>query len=158
MKSRAKQIAEGLIGCADKTPQALRQGKAGRRRSRIRVTAGLVGVAVGILFAGNAYHVLADPLPGGTLDPLLIPKYATHLVIPPVMKQAASGPDQTDDYAIAVRQFKQQILPSGFPATKVWGYGPEADPTPTVAPDPNSQFNYPAYTIEATSNRRVNVR
>jgi FtsP/CotA-like multicopper oxidase with cupredoxin domain len=113
---------------------------------------------MGILFAGNPYQVLAAPLPGGTLDPILIPKYVTHLVIPPVMKQTASGPDQTDDYAISVRQFKQQILPSGFPATKVWGYGPEADPTPTVAPDPNSQFNYPSYTIETTADRRVNVR
>ena len=121
MESRAKQIAVGLIGCADTTSRSLLRRKEGRRRSRIRVTAGLVGVAVGILFAGNAYHVLADPLPGGTLDPMSIPKYATHLVIPPVMKQAASGPDQTDNYAISVRQFKQQILPGGFPATKVWG-------------------------------------
>jgi len=158
MKSRPKQIQVGLIGCADKTARLLVQGKAGRRRSRIRGTATLVGVAMGILFAGNPYQVLAAPLPGGTLDPMLIPKYVTHLVIPPVMKQTASGPDQTDDYAISVRQFKQQILPSGFPATKVWGYGPEADPTPTVAPDPNSQFNYPSYTIETTADRRVNVR
>ena len=158
MKSRAKQIVAGLIGCADNTSRSLRQGREGRWRNRIRVTAGFVGVAVGILVAGNGYYVLAGPLPGGTLDPLGIPKYVTHLVIPPVMKQAASGTDQTDDYAIAVRQFKQQILPSGFPATKVWGYGPDADPTPTVAPDPNSQFNYPAYTIETTADRRVNVR
>ena len=158
MKSRPKQTQAGLFGCPDKTSRTLVQGKAGRRRTRIRVTANLVGVAMGILFAGNAYQVLAAPLPGGTLDPILIPKYVTHLVIPPVMKQTASGPDQTDDYAISVRQFKQQILPSGFPATKVWGYGPEADPTPTVAPDPNSQFNYPSYTIETTADRRVNVR
>ncbi len=158
MKSRPKQIQAGLFGCPDNTSRTLVQGKAGRRRSRIRVTATLVGVAMGIVFAGNAYQVLAAPLPGGTLDPILIPKYVTHLVIPPVMKQTASGPDQTDDYAISVRQFKQQILPSGFPATKVWGYGPEADPTPTVAPDPNSQFNYPSYTIETTADRRVNVR
>lgn len=158
MKSRVKQIPAGLIGRAAKTSRLFVQGKAGRRRSRIHVTATLVGVAMGILFVGNAYQALADPLPGGTLDPMLIPKYVTHLIIPPVMKQTASGPDQTDDYAISVRQFKQQILPSGFPATKVWGYGPEADPTPTVAPDPNSQFNYPSYTIETTADRRVNVR
>ncbi|NOT21750.1 MAG: multicopper oxidase domain-containing protein [Nitrospiraceae bacterium] len=113
---------------------------------------------MGILFAGNAYQVLADPLPGGTLDPLIIPKYVTHLVIPPVMKQTGSGASQIDDYAISVRQFKQQVLPSGFPATKVWGYGPESDPTPTLAPDPNSQFNYPSYTIETKADRRVNVR
>ena len=156
MESRTKESVTRLIECTDRTSRSLLQGKVSRRR--IRVTAGLVSMAVGILFAGNAHYVLADPLPGGTLDPMRIPKYVTHLVIPPVMKQVASGPDQTDDYAISVRQFKQQILPSGFPATKVWGYGPEADPTPTVAPDPNSQFNYPAYTIETTSERRVNVR
>lgn len=156
MESRTKEFVARLIVRADRTSRSLLQVRV--RRRRIRVTAGFIGVAMGILFAGNAYQVLADPLPGGTLDPLLIPKYVTHLVIPPVMKQTASAPDQTDDYAISVRQFKQQILPSGFPATRVWGYGPEEDPTPTVAPDPNSQFNYPAYSIETTANRRVNVR
>ena len=107
----------------------------------------------------------AVPLPGGTLDPTTIPKYVTPLVIPPVMKNTGTA----NDYDIAVRQFKQQILPGGLwsnpnvsptcaantacnlPATTVWSYGPEADPTPAVAPDPNSQFNYPAYTIENTS-------
>ena len=100
----------------------------------------------------------AVPLPGGTLDPLTIPKYVTPLVIPPVMKNTGTA----NDYDIAVRQFKQQILPGGlwntlngradaFPATTVWSYGPDADPTPAVAPDPSSQFNYPAYTIENKS-------
>ena len=107
---------------------------------------------------------MAVPLPGGTLDPLTIPKYVTPLVIPPVMKNNGAA----NDYDIAVRQFKQQILPGGiwntlngradaFPATTVWSYGPEADRVPDstalgggvgIAPAPNSQFNYPAYTIE----------
>ncbi len=72
------------------------------------------------------------------------------------------------NYDIAVRQFKQQILPGGiwntvngrtdaFPATTIWSYGPASDPLPDstaqggaagVAPAPNSQFNYPAYTME----------
>ena len=79
----------------------------------------------------------AVPLPGGTLDPLTIPKYVTPLVIPPVMKNTGKA----DDYDIAVRQFKQQILPGGiwntlngradaFPPTQVWSYGPDADPMP----------------------------
>jgi hypothetical protein len=45
-----------------------------------------------------------------------------------------------------------------FPATTVWSYGPDADPTPAIAPDPGSQFNYPAYTFETFSNTVVDVR
>lgn len=109
-------------------------------------------------------QVEAVPLPGGTLDPLTIPKYVTPLVIPPVMKNSGKA----NDYDIAVRQFKQQILPGGiwntlngrsdtFPATTVWSYGPADDPVPNstmlgggrgIAPAANSQFNYPAYTVE----------
>lgn len=98
----------------------------------------------------------SQALPSGTLDPLTIPKYVTPLVIPPVMNNDGTG---ADNYDIAVRQFQQQILPGGiwdvlagtafgFPATPIWSYGPAADPTPAIAPDPNSQFNYPAYTFE----------
>ena len=109
----------------------------------------------------------AVPLPGGTLNPTTIPKYVTPLVIPPVMKNTGTE----NDYDIAVRQFKQQILPGGiwntlngrtdaFPPTTVWSYGPDADPMPDssllgggagIAPAANSQFNYPAYTIENNS-------
>jgi FtsP/CotA-like multicopper oxidase with cupredoxin domain len=110
-------------------------------------------------------QVAAQPLPGGTLDPLTIPKYVTPLVIPPVMADTGVA----DDYQIAVRQFQQQILPGGiwntingradaFPPTTVWSYGPAADPTPVVAPDPASQFNYPSYSIETLSNAPVSVR
>ena len=88
------------------------------------------------------------------LDPTLIPKYVTPLVIPPVMN--STGTPNT--YDIAVREFKQQILPAGHPATRVWSYGPTADPIPAVAPAANSQFNYPAYTIETNANTPVNVR
>ncbi|MCU0578936.1 MAG: multicopper oxidase domain-containing protein [Desulfobacterota bacterium] len=95
----------------------------------------------------------------------MIPKYVTPLVIPPVMNTHNGTPNE---YRIAVRQFQQQILPTapgtgfptGFPATTVWSYGPEADPAPTggIAPAANSQFNYPAYTIETTTNVPVRVR
>jgi len=111
--------------------------------------------------------VQAQPLPGGTLDPTTIPKYVTPLVIPPVMNNSGTA----NDYDIAVRQFQQQILPGGiwatlpgcsgqnctFPATTVWSYGPAADAVPAVAPDPNSQFNYPAYTVENTVNIQTTV-
>jgi spore coat protein A, manganese oxidase len=47
-----------------------------------------------------------------------------------------------------VRQFRQQILPPGMPATTVWGYG--------SAPH-RGTFNYPAFTIEARADRPVRV-
>jgi len=99
------------------------------------------------------------------LDPTAINKYEIPLVIPPVMNNNGTP----DSYDIAVRQFAQQILPGGlwntlgataqmYPATTVWSYGPAADPTPLVAPDPTSQFNYPSYTVETSSNVPVSVR
>jgi FtsP/CotA-like multicopper oxidase with cupredoxin domain len=126
-----------------------------------------------ILALGVAAPTSAQPLPGGTLNPTTIPKYVTPLVIPPVMNHTG----QANDYDIAVRQFQQQILPGGiwntingrndkFPATTVWSYGPAADPQPDsrslggslgVAPAANSQFNYPAYTVENTVNTPVDV-
>lgn len=122
----------------------------------------LLTMSLVVLLASGAF---AHPLPGGTLDPTTIPKYETPLVIPPVMKNSGS----VNQYDIAVREFRQQILPGGLwnslglttatlPATTVWSYGPEADPVPDVAPAADSQFNYPAYTIETFSHRPVKVR
>jgi spore coat protein A len=127
--------------------------------------------AVSVVLMGSAIlapsTTRAVPLPGGTLDPLTIPKYVTPLVIPPVMNTNGSS----NQYDIAVRQFQQQILPGGiwatlpgctgqnctFPPTTVWSYGPAADTAPAVAPDPASQFNYPAYTVENTANTTTTV-
>ena len=127
---------------------------------------------------GSAHAQAVD---GGTLDPLTIPKYVTPLVIPPVMNKTGMGVDDAgqamDLYDIAVRQFKQQILPGGiwntingrtdaFPATTIWSYGPDGDAVPDssalggaagVAPAPNSQFNYPSYTIENIKDQTTRV-
>jgi len=93
-------------------------------------------------------HALAQ-LPGGTLNPTTIPKYVNRLVIPPVMPPlTAVQSSDIDRYAIAVRQFPQQILPAGMPATTVWGYG--------SAPH-RGTFNYPSFTVEARADRPVRV-
>ena len=83
----------------------------------------------------------------GVLDAASIPKYVTPLVIPPAMPPTSRG--MVDYYEIAVRQFRQQILPEGLPATTVWSYGSVNHP---------GTFNYPAFTIEARYRRPVRVR
>src|SRR5512144_1196244 len=58
-------------------------------------------------------------------------------------------PTGRDYYEIAVRQFTQQILLAGMPATTVWGYG---------SVNHAGSFNYPAFTMEARHGCRVKVR
>src|SRR6266545_8032108 len=99
----------------------------------------------------------AEPIPGGTLDPHDIPKFATPMLIPPAMPRTGKvkipgGNRNIDYYEIAVRQFQQQILPAGLPATTVWGYGPR------VAQNGPAIFNAPSLTIEAKHGTPVRVK
>ena len=101
----------------------------------------------------------AAPIPGGTLDPLDVPKYQTPLLIPPVMPRADVIPDPggkpIDYYEISVKQFPQQILPTPLPATTVWGYGAVSNSF-----DRNGLLlhNAPSLTIEADWKRPVRVK
>jgi bilirubin oxidase len=97
----------------------------------------------------HAFAVAAHP----SLDSASIPKYVMPLIIPPAMPmtgtviQRENGP--VDYYEIAVRQFQQQILPTGLPLTTVWSYGSASHP---------GTFNYPAFTIEANFRRPVRIK
>ncbi len=107
--------------------------------------------AAAFLFATAAMSVAA-PLPGGTLDPLTIPKYVDPLPIPGVMPQtpnATVNARGADYYEIAVRQFQQQVLSTGLPMTTVWSYGSVNHP---------DTFHYPAFTIEATADKPARVK
>lgn len=95
---------------------------------------------------------ISGPIP---LDPLIIPKYVEPLIVPPVMAPSQQQTGLTS-YQIAVRQFSQQVLPKDFPTTTVWGYGQASDPLPGSGQP--SSFNYPAFTIEARSNEKVQVQ
>ena len=110
----------------------------------------LLPAGLGFRESVNLSTALADAIPGGSLDPTAVPKYVTPLVIPPAMPRQATIQNQSIDYyVIAVRQFLQQILPPGKPATTVWSYGSVAG---------GGTFNYPAFTIEATVDRPVRVK
>ena len=107
--------------------------------------------------AGVKYLVQAA-IPGGTLDPTLISKYVTPLLIPPVMPRAGTktmtGGKPGDLYEISVRQFQQQILPAGLPPTTVWGYGA----VKSASKGGLLLHNAPSLTIEAQYNRPVQVK
>jgi len=96
-------------------------------------------------------------IPGGTLDPADVTKYVTPFLIPPVMPKAGIIHGQgrsIDYYEISMRQFSQQILPAGMPATRVWGYG--------AVRSANKKglllHNAPSLTIEARVNQPVRVK
>ncbi|MGB5583519.1 MAG: multicopper oxidase [Gammaproteobacteria bacterium] len=122
----------------------------------------LHGVLICLPLTAGIETASAEAVPGGTLDPLSIPKYVTPLVIPPVLyddkackdddrKQGRKCDDDDDsavDFVVSQRQIKQQVLPKGFPKTPLWAYGNPADP---------STFNNPAFTIEVTKDNMVNV-
>ncbi len=82
------------------------------------------------------------------LDVEHLPKFVDPLVIPPAMPRTAENADH-DYYEIAVRQFEQQVLPTGSPKTTVWGYGSANHP---------ETFNYPSFTIEAIYGRATRVK
>ena len=117
----------------------------------------VIGIVFIMLLTFSVLDARAQ-LPGGSLDPLSVPKYQTPLLIPPVMPKAAKlnqqGGKNVDYYEISVKQFPQQILPAPLPATTVWGYG---------AINSESKkglliHNAPSLTIEAKWNTPVRVK
>ena len=112
------------------------------------------------LFAFNRFGIpkAIAQIPGGSLDPIMVPKFQTPLLIPPVMPPAGKVPIQAgksaDYYEISMRQFAQQILPAGLPATTVWGYGAVA----SASKNGLLLHNAPSLTIEAKWNTPVRVK
>jgi len=97
-------------------------------------------------------------IPGGTLDPLTLPKFVTPLLIPPVMPKAGTinpkGGKPVDYYEISMKQISQQILPAELPATTVWGYGAVT----STSKNGLKIHNAPSLTIEAQVDRPVRIK
>lgn len=129
------------------------------RRTLLRAAGAGVGLWFLTSIGGRPVAIeAAAAIPGGTLDPAAIPKYATPLLVPPVMPKAGTvrlkGGKNADYYEISMKQFAQQILPAGLPMTTVWGYG-------AVASDSRRGLllhNAPSLTIEADWRRPVRVK
>lgn len=101
-------------------------------------------------FIAKSYAV---PIPGGTLPPASIPQFVMPLQVPPAMPRAGTiplpGNKSADYYEIAVRRFKQQILPASLPKTTVLAYGSARHA---------ASFNYPGFTIEARWQTPVQIK
>ena len=78
--------------------------------------------------------------------PRPVPKYRDPLLVPTAMPRTSAG--AVDRYVIGVRQFRQQVLPHGFPRTTLWGYGSETR---------RGTYSSPSLTIEARAGRPVEV-
>lgn len=124
------------------------------RRSFLKLTA--AGTLALYVSTKSAPPRLLAQIPGGTLNPHTLPKFATPLLIPPAMPRAGKVKQRAakniDYYEIAIRQFQQQMLPPGYPLTTVWGYGP------VVAQNGPQIFNAPSLTIEAKYNKPVRIK
>ncbi len=126
------------------------------RRQFFKITAGgMLGLYFGSRLNGFAPIAFAAPIPGGTLDSVSVSKFQTPMLIPPAMPKAGTikmkGGKNADYYEISMRQFAQQILPAGLPATTVWGYGAVA----AASKRGLLLHNAPSLTIEASANRPV---
>jgi len=136
------------------------QKAAGMSRRGFLKAMGAMGAAYWLgpklMLGGKAY---AAPIPGGTLDPLAVPKFVTPMLIPPVMPRAGTIKQKSgktiDYYEISMKQFQQQILPADLPKTTVWGYG-----AVNGAGSKNALLlhNAPSLTIEAGWNRPIRVK
>ncbi len=139
----------------------------GRRKKKIRMrrkaTIALLLTTL-LMLANLLVSAFVTPISAAmpsspTLDPTSIPKFVSQLVIPPVHVPTVvthGGTVIRHDYKVDVTEFYQQILPSGFPATKVWGYGSMARDAIT------GQFlsyfrNAPGSTFEATRGIPIQV-
>jgi FtsP/CotA-like multicopper oxidase with cupredoxin domain len=126
------------------------------RRDFIRISGAGVGLLAVGRIGGEAFAINANDLTAtsGVLAPTDIAKFQAPMLIPPAMPRSGRmklrNGKRADQYRIAMRQFQQQILPPGMPATTVWGYGSVGTGGPQI-------FNAPSLTIEAQYDTPVRV-
>ncbi len=96
------------------------------------------------------------------LDPTTIPKFVNQLDGPPTVFNPINITDDSgnlvrQEYTVKASEFKQQMLPSGFPQTTVWGYEGDAK-DPLTGQDLGSVASTPGSTFEAIQGVPVQVK
>jgi spore coat protein A, manganese oxidase len=98
------------------------------------------------------------------LDPNRIPKFVNQLTRPATFVSVGTKFDRSLGrnvplYDVIEWTVFQQILPLGFPKTKIYAYGGQANvAAPGQAANIQTVFSTPGPTFEATSNQRIFVR
>jgi spore coat protein A, manganese oxidase len=93
-------------------------------------------VGISAMLVSSSFSLLVNSQSSGLLDPLAIPKWVNQLSGPPPVYLPVNVTDKNgnvirQEYVVNVTEFYQQMLPAadqngnptGFSATKVWGYG-----------------------------------
>ncbi len=119
-------------GPRDRVPGSA--GRSNRLSSRISTRLLVVSTVVITMIlplAGNGGQAFDAPAAPALLDPMAIPKWVNQLTGPPPAWEPEVVLDElgnvaSHDYAIAMKAFYQQVLPSPFPQTLVWGYAGNA--------------------------------
>jgi FtsP/CotA-like multicopper oxidase with cupredoxin domain len=109
----------------------------------------IVSVMIVALVSMFSVCILAQTAPT-PLDPLTIPKYVNQLVKPavyvPKLIKDRYGKVIKHEYTVDTSEFKQQMLPPGFPMTTQFGYGGLV--TIPGCPTPVFQRSVPGATFE----------
>src|SRR5947209_10915468 len=97
------------------------------------------------------------------LDPSTVPKFVNQLTRPATFVPIGTKFDPTNRqnvplYQVTMDTVFQQILPPGFPKTKIYAYGGKANVAgPGQSQNIQTVFSTPGPTFEATSNQRIFV-
>jgi bilirubin oxidase len=105
------------------------------------------GAVAGVGAAIGVPRLIARGATAGQLNPTAVPQFVTQLFITPAMPTAAVT-SAYDRYSLAARPFRQQVLPAGFPATPMFGFGSTTS---------SGTFRAPGFTIETTAGRQARV-
>ncbi len=96
-----------------------------RKLLKTGAAVGAAAAATPILLRSTSASAVQDYRPVNTVPTLpgsQIPKYVTPYYETPAMPRTRTLPNRIE-YDIAVRRFRQQVLPAGFPSTVVQGFG-----------------------------------
>ena len=116
----------------------------------------MLTVTLTLLLFSSSFMLTASAAAPSILDPMTIPKYVTQLDgPPPVYVPTLVG--VVEQYVVDASEFYQQILPTGYGPTKVWGYGGQAKNAVTGAPLGYIR-NSPGPSFEATRGTPVQVK